>query len=60
MDIPQLLTVSDFVMLFRISRTTFYREVNAGRLRIVKLGRSTRISRADAEKWVGNLQDASA
>lgn len=59
MEIPQLLTVSDFLILFRVSRTTFYREVNAGRLRIVKLGRSTRISRADAEKWIDKLQQAS-
>lgn len=34
---------------FRIAWTSFYQEVNGGRLRTVKFGRSTRISREDAE-----------
>jgi excisionase family DNA binding protein len=55
-NIPELMTVSDFLDSFRISRTSFYREVGAGRLRIVKLGRATRIARDDAEAWMAQLR----
>ena len=53
--IPELMTVSDFLQLYRISNSSFYKEVNAGRLQIVKFGRSTRIPRASAEAWVAQL-----
>ncbi|MGX7896071.1 helix-turn-helix domain-containing protein [Tsuneonella sp. HG222] len=50
------MTVPDFLEMYRISRTSFYREVNAGRLRLVKFGRSTRIARIDAEVWMQNMR----
>lgn len=53
--LPQLLTVNDFLRIFSISRTSFYREVNSGRLKIVKFGTATRISRAEAEAWLQRL-----
>lgn len=46
------MTVKEFLSAFRISRTSFYHEINAGRLRIVKYGRSTRVARMDAEAWL--------
>jgi excisionase family DNA binding protein len=60
MDFPELMTVADFLAQFRIGRTTFYREINAGRLRTVKVGRATRILRADAELWVRALPETSS
>jgi len=60
MDCPELMTVADFLAQFRIGRTTFYREINAGRLRTVKVGRATRILRADAELWVRALPETSS
>ena len=54
--IPELMTVRDFTRTYRIGRTSFYREVNAGRLRIVKFGRSTRIARLDAEAWLASIR----
>ena len=55
MDIPELMTVGDFLAHYSIGRTTFYREVAAQRIRLRKLGSATRIARADAEAWANGL-----
>ena len=54
-DTPELMTVADFLRRYSIGRTTFYREVAAGRIALRKLGIASRISRADAERWASNL-----
>ena len=41
---------------FNISKNTFYRAVAAGKIPVIKFGRSTRIDRADLEKWVAELR----
>lgn len=53
--LPELLTLADFRERFSISNTQLYREVNAGRLRIRKLGTASRIARADALAWADGL-----
>ncbi len=55
MDVPELMTVADFLARYSIGRTTAYREVAAGRLKMRKLGSATRIARADAEAWASRL-----
>ena len=55
MNIPELLTVADFCERYSISKTSFYREVNAKRLKLRKFGSATRIARADAEAWADSL-----
>ena len=55
MDIPELMTVGDFIARYSIARTTLYREAAAGRLKLRKLGTATRIARTDAEAWANNL-----
>lgn len=55
MDIPELMTVSDFLARYSIGKTTFYREVSSQRLRIKKLGAATRIARTDADAWAASL-----
>lgn len=55
MDIPALMTLADFRQRYAISNTQLYREVNAGRLRLRKLGTASRIAREDAERWAANL-----
>ncbi len=56
MDIPELMTVGDFLARYSIARTTFYREVaKGGPLKLRKLGSATRIARADAEAWAKSL-----
>ena len=51
----ELIKVADFLSRYAISRTEFYRQVNAGRIRITKLGSASRVARADAEAWLALL-----
>ena len=55
METPELMTMGDFLARYSIGRTTAYREVAAGRLKIRKLGNATRIARTDAEAWASSL-----
>ncbi|MBB3765044.1 helix-turn-helix domain-containing protein [Sphingomicrobium lutaoense] len=52
---PELMTMSEFLARYSIGRTTAYREVAAGRLKIRKLGSATRIAREDADAWMASL-----
>jgi hypothetical protein len=54
-DVPELMTVADFLARYSIGKTSFYREVAANRIRIRKFGTATRIARTDAEAWAANL-----
>ena len=58
-ELPLLMTVNDFMQHFSIGRTSFYREVNSGRLKAVKFGTATRICRTEAEAWLVNLPSIS-
>lgn len=55
MNLPELMTVADFLARYSIGRTSFYREVAASRIRIRKFGSATRIARTDAEQWAASL-----
>jgi hypothetical protein len=52
---PELYTVSEFLTIFAISRSEFYREVNRGNIRLLKLNSASRIRREDAEAWAASL-----
>jgi len=52
---PEMMPIAEFCIRYRIGKTTAYREVAAGRLKIRKLGSATRIARADAEAWAASL-----
>lgn len=54
----QLLTVRQFCDLYGIGRTTFYSEVKAGRIPIVKIGTATRIACEDADQWLQKMREA--
>jgi excisionase family DNA binding protein len=54
----ELISISDFCERFGVSRTTFYRQHNAGKLPIRKIGRATRIRLTDAHAWVESLKEA--
>ena len=56
----QFLTVAEFKVRYKISHSAFYREVNASRIPIKKIGRATRIAVSEAEKWAANLPSQSA
>lgn len=48
-------TVRDFLQTYAIGRTTLHRLVKAGKLRITKIGRASRIAKADAKAWADSL-----
>jgi excisionase family DNA binding protein len=50
------LSVADFCAAFSIGRSTFYEEVKAGRLRVLKAGRRTLVASAEAERWLRGLK----
>jgi hypothetical protein len=52
---PEVYHVGTFCQRYGLARTTFYKEVRAGRLRPQKLGRRTFIPRAEAERWAASL-----
>jgi predicted DNA-binding transcriptional regulator AlpA len=53
---PRMYTVPEVLAMCRMGRTTFYREVNAGRLAIIKRGSSTRVTAADLDAYIGLLR----
>lgn len=54
-NLPELMTLADFRQRYSISSSQLYREVQAGKIRLRKLGTASRIARADAEKWANSL-----
>ena len=54
----KLLRISEFLELYSISRTAFYREVAAGRLLLTKIGNASRVAQEDAASWVDSLPKA--
>ena len=54
-ELRQLITVNEFMSLYSIGRTSFYREVNAGRLKLRKFGSASRVALSDAENWAAQL-----
>ena len=48
--------ISEFCKRYAISRTSFYREVWANRLCVIKRGTRTLITRADAEQWLESFR----
>ena len=49
-SIPRILDIAD------ISRTRLYEEINTGRLRIVKIGRRTLVTRTALDAWLKQLE----
>ena len=48
-------TIPEFLNLYPMGRSTFYRLVKDGKLRLTKFGGSSRVAKADAEEWAKNL-----
>jgi excisionase family DNA binding protein len=51
-------TIGEFCQLYELGRTKTYQEINAGRLKAVKVGSKTIIRADDAEQWLANLKTA--
>jgi hypothetical protein len=54
--VPLLYKVPEVLDMLRMSRTQFYAQVNAGRLRILKQGTATRVAAEDLAAYVRLLQ----
>ncbi|MGB4101441.1 MAG: DNA-binding protein [Alphaproteobacteria bacterium] len=52
----ELLPIPEFIAKFAISRTSVYREIAAGRLRMTKRGSRSFIARQDAQTWLETLR----
>ena len=52
---PRALTVSEFLQCYGIKRDLFYAEVNAGRIKLRKVGQRSLIGIEDAEAWFASL-----
>lgn len=57
---PVAYRVSEFCQVYVISKASFYREVQAGRLRILKRGRRSLVERSEAEQWFARLKNPPA
>jgi len=55
-----LITIQQFCEEYGVSRSTNYRLRDRGEVPHVKIGRSTRIRREDAERWYQSLADSAA
>lgn len=54
------ITISEFGETYALSRSSCYRLFQRGEIQIIKIGRSTRIARADAAAWARNLPSRGA
>jgi excisionase family DNA binding protein len=54
----KLLSIKDACAEYGLSRSALYREVEKGRLPMLKIGKSSRISRDDLDKWLAALPTA--
>lgn len=51
-DPLELLTIREAGQLLKFSRTSVYREIDEGRLHVVKIRGSIRITRAELERYI--------
>lgn len=54
-----LMRVGDVADMAQVSTRHIYREVSAGRLLTIKLGRNRRFLRSDVERWISAARTAS-
>lgn len=57
-DVREFMSVKQFCSLFSIGRSTAYAHMKSGRLKVQKIGRSTRISRQSVREWLAAEQIA--
>jgi excisionase family DNA binding protein len=54
-DLGELLTIKEAAKAYKICRTNLYAAMNAGKLSAIKIGRSTRIRRADMDALLATM-----
>jgi hypothetical protein len=56
-DLKLAFSPEEFQRASGISKSTFYRAVASGQLRVVKLNRRSLVTRADAERFLASLPE---
>jgi excisionase family DNA binding protein len=56
-EMPQMLSLQMVSDRTALSRSTLYREIDAGRLRAVKIGKSVRITEQSLRNYISALSD---
>ncbi len=51
-DIPEMLTVKEVLKILKISRTTLYRMIEKGELKVYRFGRSIRVKQDDLRAFI--------
>jgi excisionase family DNA binding protein len=54
--LPRLLKLTEIGSQTGLSRSAVYREINAGRLKVVKIGRSVRVTETELSRFVKSLE----
>lgn len=47
----ELYRIPEICELYSVSRSTLYRDIKAGKIKVVKRGKSTLLARADIQAW---------
>jgi excisionase family DNA binding protein len=58
--LPQLHALGVVSSRTSLSRSALYREIKAGRLRALKIGKSLRVSETDLQVFIASLQESKA
>ena len=58
--LPQLHALSVVSARTSLSRSALYREIKAGRLRALKIGKSLRVSETDLQVFISSLEESKA
>jgi excisionase family DNA binding protein len=56
---PRLLALTEVSQLTSLSRSTLYREIDSGRLKVVKIGKSVRVTDQSLRNYISHLQSCS-
>lgn len=54
--LPRLLKLAEIGSQTGLSRSAVYREINAGRLKVVKIGRSVRVTETELSRFIKSLE----
>ena len=52
---PAAFTLREFCQRYRVGMTRTFEEINAGRLKTVKLGKKHLVHKSNAEAWLNSL-----
>lgn len=56
---PRLLALTEVSQQTSLSRSTLYREIDAGRLKVVKIGKSVRVTDQSLRDYISSLRSDS-